>query len=462
MAETFDAASRLAEGRPAADDIQNYVWACHLLGYQDPDLTLHASQVRDWYGSEDGIDLHALDADCAALRAASVATDEALSRQDAQVAAMSIAWQGHGADASRSFLRRHGEASAAAAAAVRTAAESLAALRDRLWRTIDGKVAATAAAEGRGERPEWQAAAQTVTTGVGDRATASELIDQEVKPFVDSDIRATWLAAMRSAVEAVTDAYDVATAELTSEADAAFDVPGDFGPSWTPSPQPDAVATTPAAAFAAPAPVDTAPMAWAPPSAPQPMTAPATEALPLPPAAPLPPPVDPAAMAPPALPSVGGGLPEIGSGLSGFGQQLGDILGGLLGSADDALPDQSGIDELPDLDEPDDLDDDDLDEPDGDAEDPDGDADDPDDADPDDTASEDEPVPAPDAACEPKMAAAQPVPGPIEPPALAEPAPTPAPVPAPIPPPDPAPPAPMSATETPCEIAADELPQVGQ
>ena len=46
------------------------MWACHLLGFQDSDLTLHAAQVRDWYGSEDGIDLPALDADCEALRAA--------------------------------------------------------------------------------------------------------------------------------------------------------------------------------------------------------------------------------------------------------------------------------------------------------------------------------------------------------------------------------------------------------
>ena len=67
MAEKFDVAARLAEGRPAVDNIQTYVSACHALGYANPDLTLHASQVRDWYGSEDGLDLRALDADCAAL-----------------------------------------------------------------------------------------------------------------------------------------------------------------------------------------------------------------------------------------------------------------------------------------------------------------------------------------------------------------------------------------------------------
>jgi hypothetical protein len=51
MVEKFDAASRLAEGRPAVDDIQNYVSACHAIGYQHPDLTLHASQLYDWYAS---------------------------------------------------------------------------------------------------------------------------------------------------------------------------------------------------------------------------------------------------------------------------------------------------------------------------------------------------------------------------------------------------------------------------
>ena len=81
-------------------------------------------------------------------------------------------------------------------------------------------------------------------------------------------------------------------------------------------------------------------------------------------------------------------MPETGGGLSGFGQQLGDILGGLLGSADDALPDQPELDEPPGLDDPDDLD-----EPD------DADADDEDDADPDeaDVASGEEPDPASDA-----------------------------------------------------------------
>jgi hypothetical protein len=443
MAETFDVASRLAEGCPAVDNIQTYVWACHVLGYANPDLTLHASQVRDWYGSEDGLDLRALDADCAALEAAVAATEDALTRQDDQLGALPAAWQGRSADLSREFLRRHGEASAAAAAAVRTTAYALTTLRDNLWHTVDGKVAAAIAADDRAP-DEWLAAAHTVTTGAGDRAAASERIDQEVKPFVDNDIRADWLTAMRSAIAAVMDLYDAATAELTAEPDAVFDVPGDLGPTWTPPPRDDGVATVPAAASAV-APTVAAPPSWGAP--PSPMPAPPPPA-PMPP----PPPVDagstaPAMAAPPSAPSLSG-LPDVGSGLSGLGQQLADAFGSLLGSGDEALADTPDIDDG-ELDE--DVDDKLADDPE-DGDEPVEPA-----ADLEEESAAEEPVEAPIVesadACEPAETL-------VDPPPPEEPAPTPAPVP---PPPEPGPPpSPAAAAETPCEIAADELPQVGE
>ena len=236
MAEKFDVASRLAEGHPAVDNIGNYVWAAHLLGYQHPDLTLHASQVRDWYTCEDGLDLRALDADCTALEAAAAATANALRPQGDALAALSGAWQGRGANASREFLMRHADAAAAAAAGVRTAAEALVALRDNLWQMVDGKVAAAMAIDDRRltERADWLAAAKTVTTGVGDRAVASELIDQEVKPFVDNDIRSDWLTAMRTTTASVAASYDAATAGLATDPAAVFQVPGELGPAWSP------------------------------------------------------------------------------------------------------------------------------------------------------------------------------------------------------------------------------------
>src|SRR6185503_3918967 len=106
MTESLDVAARLAEGRPAVGNVGDYVWACHLLGYQNPDLTLHAAQVRDWYGSEDGLDLRALDADRAALEAVATAADGARQLQERQIDALADAWQGRGGDASREFLLR--------------------------------------------------------------------------------------------------------------------------------------------------------------------------------------------------------------------------------------------------------------------------------------------------------------------------------------------------------------------
>lgn len=459
MTEKFDVAARLAEGRPAVDDIQNYVWACHLLGYQNPDLTMHAAQVRDWYGSEDGLDLLAMDNDCGALDAAVSAVQDALARQDDAVSEVSAAWQGRGADASREFLRRHLEASTAAAAAVRTAADALAALRHNLWRTVDRKVATTIAVGGRAQA-DWLAAAQTVATGAGDRAAASELVDQQVKPFVDNDIRMGWITAMRSATSAVADLYDTATAELTAEGDAVFDVPGELGPSWSPpAPRDDDVATTPASAAIPAMPVASAPPVWSAPTAAPPMPA-AIDPVPSSPAPVASPPVDPAATAPamaapPSIPSLGGmgsGLPDIGSGFSGLGQQLADAVGSLLGSRDDALADPPKLDD-PQLDDPK------ADQPDPAADKPDEEA--LDDTDAEDAVGEeaaDEPAVDDANSCE---TAQTPTPlGPATP--SVEPAPTPIPPPpeAAIAPPEPAPD--PAAGETPCEIAADELPQVGQ
>ena len=440
MAEKLDVAARLAEGLPAVDNVQTCVWACHALGYTNPDLTLHAAQVRDWYGSEEGLDLRALDADCAALEAAVAATEDASARQD--IDALSAVWQGDGADASTVFLRRHGQASEVAAAAVRTSADALATLRDNLWKAVDEKVAAAINADGRAQ-DDWVAAARTVTTGAGDRAAASEKIDQEVKPFVDNDIRIGWLTAMRSATAAVTNLYEAATAELTAEPDAVFEVPGDLGPSWTPPSRAEQASTVPAAVSATAPPLGASPL-WSASAVPSP--APVT-AEPIPAPTPAPPPVDaastaPAMAAPPSAPSLGG-MPDVGGGLSGFGQQLADAFGSLLGSADNAV-DTPGIDD-PEIDEPgidDELDDE--------------------------TEGDDEPV-EPAADVEDVPAGAEPVEEPVceavetpvEPPPPPE-EPEAAPTPVPEPPPDPVPPPEPIAAETPCEIAADELPQVGE
>ena len=119
--------------------------------------------------------------------------------QSGLVAELSGAWSGRGAAAAREFASRSGQAATAVSAAIRAAADAAAGLRDALWRAVDAKVAAVEAIDGRhrAQRAEWLAAATTVTSGAGDLAAASEIVDQQVKPFVANDIGSDWLAAMR-------------------------------------------------------------------------------------------------------------------------------------------------------------------------------------------------------------------------------------------------------------------------
>lgn len=479
MAAPLDTEGRLAEGRPALGSLQEYVWAVHLLGYQHPDLTTHAAQLSDWYGGEDGLDLRALDGDCAALASALAATERALLLQDGQLSSPGAGWQGRGAIAARDFLRRHGDASERSAAAVRAAADALGALRDSLTQIVDRKVAAVVAIDARraAERPEWLAAARIVATGAGDRAAASELLDQRVKPFVDNDIRVDFLTAMSSSLAAVRAAYDTATAQLRAESGVAFDVPGDLGPpagdggtARTPS------GWTPRGTVGAGPGVDSVPAgAWSRWAQAMPSVAPADAAATVPAAA------QPSQVGlPPGSPSPGlpsAGLPSAGlmpgdlAGASAAPPALGDLgrrlvegLGGLTTQpAGGGLP--GGALEVPELrgedldldDDPPAADDAGKDRSDSDEEDTDdetGDDENRDDENRDDEEPGEETTAGPTAGQGVDPAVGTGVDDPRDPAATAVPT---------SPPIEPltAPGAPAQ-TKTPCEIAADELPQAGR
>ena len=277
MADRFDVSTRLAEGRPAVEHTQTYVDACHQLGYQQPDLTAHTSQVWDWYDTEAGLDLRVLDDDTGALRTAVNAIEEALWMQRTQVTELAVAWRGSGADTATRFLQRHCDVAAEVAAHVSAAAERYAALRDDVWNSVDGKVASAVAIDERraAERASWLAACHSVLAGTGDRSTAEEVIRQQVKPYVDNDIRNDWIAAMGAGSASVAASYDEAIHALASTSEVRFDIPGDFGPSWQPAfeERPAAEATPTMSLPAEPAPtVPAAAPAIRPPTSPEPQT----------------------------------------------------------------------------------------------------------------------------------------------------------------------------------------------
>ena len=461
MADRLDVAERLAEGRVAVEHTQAYVRACQAMGYEHPDLTSHPSQIRDWFDSEDGLDLHVLDRDCAQLRAAGAATAEGLRIQHAQVADLTAAWSGAGSEAAVAFLQRHCDAANLVATEVRAAAQRCESLRDNLWYLLDSKVGTAIAIDDRSQaqRSAWLAAAAVVTAGAGERSTAEQVVQQQIKPHVDNDIRNDWLTAMHSSLAAFGTAYDMVNDRMAAAAAAYFEMPGDLGPGWQPSPP-------------QPSPPPPPPVAWSPPSAPA-VTAPAA-VLPGVPADPAPAPsasLPAATSTPPASPLSDladasglpaganglGGLGDLGGGAGGLGglgglaSQIVDAMSGLLGSVTDGLGDSAGLDDPAGKDP--------LDE-DTSAQDPFHPDDKHDDADKqrDDADAEkaDEPKEADEAQPGSGAPPADTPPLPVdEAPAAqaAGPAVTPAPAAAPAPP---------TEGSTPCEIAADQVPQAGQ
>jgi hypothetical protein len=450
MANRFDVSARLAEGRPAVEHTQTYVDACHQLGYQQPDLTAHTSQIWDWYDSEVGLDLQILDDDTGALRAAVNAIEEARWVQRTQVTELAAAWRGSGADTAMRFLQRHCDVAAEVAAQVGAAAEQYAALRDDVWKSVDGKVANAVAIDERrvAERSSWLAACHSVTAGTGDRSSAEEVIRQQVKPYVDNDIRNDWLASMASGSASVAASYDEAIHALASTSEVRFDIPGDFGPSWQPAfeARPVTEATSTMALPVEPAPtVPAAAPAIRPPTSPgrqQLSTSVPDDMTSTPPE--LATPLGDAS----GLPTGAGNLGGLGGAAGGIGGVVGSIvdgIGSILGSLAGGLGDGSGSGASL-TDDPLDLDD----------------ADKHQDADTDDKA---EPIGVDDATAAERPAdpvaenppttgdsMAEPVGQQLDPPPPA------------APPDDQLPPAAAPQTEgsTPCEIAEDELPQAGQ
>ena len=331
MAARFDVVGLLAEAESAVENTQTYVGACRVLDYPHPDLTLYPAQIRDWFGTEDGLNLYALDADCSDFQLAVAAAEQSLNMQTEQSARLSSYWRGTGAEAAHTLLRGHCNAAASAVASARAAADALRVLRDKLWDLVYDKVSTLAAIDNRRqlERPEWLAAARAVIAGVGDSAGARELILHQVIPYVDSDIRADWLTAARAAIVSIEQAYDGATAAMAAQPPGHFELPDEIGassgsgsvtylqPQNTPSPHPAPSGFPP------------------PPSAPAAATdnglPPAIGQGHLPDADPANP-----DMSTPALPPSTAALPSAPASpfadVAGFGQRLGDAIARLLPS----------------------------------------------------------------------------------------------------------------------------------
>lgn len=473
MAAAFDVAGRLSEGDRALTVLDEYVAACRVLGLASP------GPLTELYRAESGLDLDALAADARSLDAAVVVAQDASRLQGNGYRELTAQWSGTGGDAAGGFLRSLTVAAEDVVTHLQRSAQALTTLRDELWRAVDAKVDAVLRTEARaaGHRDQWSAASRAVLAGAGDMAAASEIVDQQVKPFILGAVSGDLMPALQDATDAVVAAYDSAIAAVTP-AGLSFPVPVVLSPGWTaqaPSLPPaqayHAAAAAPFGALGAAAgwtpsvpPVSAEPFATpsASPVPAEPVTAPAAST----PGAPEP------ALGTAAATPAAAGLPgDLGSvsGIGGLGQQLTDAIGGALGSMAGLVPGGSGLGGLDNIrdglgdelgigadrtdngPETDDAADDDADDEPDDSE--------TEDADEVDAAQSDA-ADGEDVAGEAAESGPVDAPGPPSQPPVPTP-PVTAPVPI-TPPLEPVAEQPDPTTKTPCEIAADELPNVGE
>lgn len=229
---TCDIADRLFDGQLALTHTETYVSACRALGYQNADITAHGGQIRDWYMSEAGLDLGALASDCSKLRSAARSAADALSLERHAHGVLTAAWQGESGESASEHIRRHCRTGAQIVNGIHVTADGFETLRDRLWRAVDDKVNAVFAIDARtaGQRESWLAAAATVIGGGPDRTSAIEIVEQQIKPYVDRDIRIDWLSAMRTATARINAAYAELLTQISDCAAVHFGVPSSLVP----------------------------------------------------------------------------------------------------------------------------------------------------------------------------------------------------------------------------------------
>ena len=213
-----DVAARLAEGSAAAGAIETYVEACHAVGRVAGGLS--SADVRELYAAEAGMRLDALDADSVALARLARVAEEGLRLEAEALDAVRRAWQGASGTAAAEFVERHLASGAAMAASLREASSALRSLREKLSDLVDEKVGAAVRFDDRwaAEHPVWLAEAEAVLQGLAD-AVAVDVVARQISPYVHSDVQSDWIPAMRGATDSVATAYDgaVAPAERPSD-----------------------------------------------------------------------------------------------------------------------------------------------------------------------------------------------------------------------------------------------------
>ena len=188
--------------------------------------SLTPERVTELYRAEDGLRLAALDSDSAALATAAAAADGALDAERAAESVLSGAWQGRTGWAATDFLNRQCESAAQVVFDLRQAADALRGLRAELASLVDAKIDAAVRIDDRcAGRRDLWLTEARTVLGGVADEASIGLVRHEIAPYVAADIAGDWVTAMMAATEAVRAAYDRALRSLTGRTPAGFGLP---------------------------------------------------------------------------------------------------------------------------------------------------------------------------------------------------------------------------------------------
>ncbi|MEU9804820.1 hypothetical protein [Mycobacterium sp. NPDC050853] len=240
MAGKYDIEALRSEGIQAIANSQNYTTAAirgngkSPVTITNPDLTANERQLFDWYDMDAGMNLNTLGADLELFKSAVTTMKSAAERQHGQLQQLMGMWGGKGSEAANQFLRTHNSTADEVTEEFGKVSTGLDSLRDALWNIVDLKKQASTMVDGLvSDRTAFDNAVATYKTGAGDRATADETNATKIGPHVKDSIEGKWLPAMKTAWSKGGEAYDTLINGLKQKLPQEFKTPpGQFGPEY--------------------------------------------------------------------------------------------------------------------------------------------------------------------------------------------------------------------------------------
>lgn len=215
------------------DIFVRYAAACRDVGH----VGITSERIRELASREDGVGLAALQSDIAALAAAAGHARSALSEQRTAIGVLGAGWRGRSGSIATAVLEQHCTAAADILHSLVEAADVLERLRGTLSRLLaERDEAGVRIADRRSaERPRWLACSEAVLAGTADGVAVAE-VRTRIAPFLDAQVAGEWAGSVSSVSDAVDAAYRQAAIALAGRMPVGFDVPSGLARAPVPAP----------------------------------------------------------------------------------------------------------------------------------------------------------------------------------------------------------------------------------